>query len=196
MNCIKLSWAHYGFVLAFPKNCFACSSNVPSSFRKSRKTLNRRGYCLFVSGAFRAYKNMAKGSCCSSITVNYFHIILYLGLNKASRLEWAGSDSNQRPPPCQGGILTRLDHRPLYLIWNFQWPKYIFADKVKTTFNWNSSSPFKYLKRILDAIKQLSDQFHAIITSTIQLGKKPPGISYLPHKFYSLQKVANWRLKL
>ena len=28
--------------------------------------------------------------------------------------EWAGSDSNQRPPPCQGGILTRLDHRPLY----------------------------------------------------------------------------------
>ncbi len=25
---------------------------------------------------------------------------------------WAGSDSNQRPPPCQGGILTRLDHRP------------------------------------------------------------------------------------
>ena len=26
--------------------------------------------------------------------------------------EWAGSDSNQRPPPCQGGILTRLDHRP------------------------------------------------------------------------------------
>ena len=28
--------------------------------------------------------------------------------------QWAGSDSNQRPPPCQGGILTRLDHRPLY----------------------------------------------------------------------------------
>jgi hypothetical protein len=26
--------------------------------------------------------------------------------------KWAGSDSNQRPPPCQGGILTRLDHRP------------------------------------------------------------------------------------
>ncbi len=26
--------------------------------------------------------------------------------------EWAESDSNQRPPPCQGGILTRLDHRP------------------------------------------------------------------------------------
>ena len=26
--------------------------------------------------------------------------------------EWAGSELNQRPPPCQGGILTRLDHRP------------------------------------------------------------------------------------
>ena len=25
---------------------------------------------------------------------------------------WAGSDLNQRPPPCQGGILTKLDHRP------------------------------------------------------------------------------------
>jgi hypothetical protein len=25
---------------------------------------------------------------------------------------WAGSELNQRPPPCQGGILTRLDHRP------------------------------------------------------------------------------------
>jgi hypothetical protein len=26
--------------------------------------------------------------------------------------KWAGSDLNQRPPPCQGGILTKLDHRP------------------------------------------------------------------------------------
>jgi hypothetical protein len=29
-----------------------------------------------------------------------------------TKAKWAGSDSNQRPPPCQGGILTRLDHRP------------------------------------------------------------------------------------
>lgn len=28
------------------------------------------------------------------------------------RKRWAGSELNQRPPPCQGGILTRLDHRP------------------------------------------------------------------------------------
>ena len=27
--------------------------------------------------------------------------------------KWAGRDSNTRPPPCQGGILTRLDHRPM-----------------------------------------------------------------------------------
>ena len=26
--------------------------------------------------------------------------------------EWAGRDLNPRPPPCQGGILTKLDHRP------------------------------------------------------------------------------------
>ena len=26
--------------------------------------------------------------------------------------EWAEGDSNPRSPPCQGGILTRLDHRP------------------------------------------------------------------------------------
>ena len=43
--------------------------------------------------------------------------------------KWAGSDSNQRPPPCQGGILTRLDHRPFILIFIFTlWPTYIFAD--------------------------------------------------------------------
>jgi hypothetical protein len=28
--------------------------------------------------------------------------------------EWAGRDLNPRPPPCQGGILTKLDHRPLH----------------------------------------------------------------------------------
>ena len=26
---------------------------------------------------------------------------------------WAGRDLNPRFPPCQGGVLTRLDHRPL-----------------------------------------------------------------------------------
>lgn len=44
--------------------------------------------------------------------------ITHENLNKSSKNDlisiWAGSDSNQRPPPCQGGILTRLDHRPLY----------------------------------------------------------------------------------
>jgi hypothetical protein len=43
--------------------------------------------------------------------------------------KWAGSDSNQRPPPCQGGILTRLDHRPFILIFILTLrPTYIFAD--------------------------------------------------------------------
>ncbi len=32
--------------------------------------------------------------------------------NERKEEEWAGSELNQRPPPCQGGILTRLDHRP------------------------------------------------------------------------------------
>ncbi len=31
----------------------------------------------------------------------------------AQKTKWAGSDLNQRPPPCQGGILTKLDHRPI-----------------------------------------------------------------------------------
>ena len=31
---------------------------------------------------------------------------------RLDKKKWAGSDSNQRSPPCQGGILTRLDHRP------------------------------------------------------------------------------------
>jgi hypothetical protein len=43
--------------------------------------------------------------------------------------KWAGSDLNQRPPPCQGGILTKLDHRPV--IWIIRLllngAKYLFA---------------------------------------------------------------------
>ena len=33
--------------------------------------------------------------------------------NEIKNTKWAGSDLNQRPPPCQGGILTKLDHRPI-----------------------------------------------------------------------------------
>ncbi len=29
---------------------------------------------------------------------------------------WAESDSNQRTPPRQGGILTKLDHRPSIIL--------------------------------------------------------------------------------
>ncbi len=31
---------------------------------------------------------------------------------KKKEKKWAGGDLNSGPPPCQGGILTRLDHRP------------------------------------------------------------------------------------
>jgi hypothetical protein len=31
---------------------------------------------------------------------------------RIKRSKWAGRDLNPRSPPCQGGILTRLDHRP------------------------------------------------------------------------------------
>ena len=30
-----------------------------------------------------------------------------------SQIWWAGRDLNPRTPPCQGGILTKLDHRPV-----------------------------------------------------------------------------------
>jgi hypothetical protein len=30
----------------------------------------------------------------------------------AAKVWWAGRDLNPRTPPCQGGILTKLDHRP------------------------------------------------------------------------------------
>jgi hypothetical protein len=32
--------------------------------------------------------------------------------NEEKEKKWAGQDLNSRSPPCQGGILTRLDHRP------------------------------------------------------------------------------------
>jgi hypothetical protein len=31
------------------------------------------------------------------------------------KIWWAGRDLNPRTPPCQGGILTKLDHRPVYI---------------------------------------------------------------------------------
>jgi hypothetical protein len=36
----------------------------------------------------------------------------YGAKDKRKEKKWAGGDSNSGPPPCQGGILTRLDHRP------------------------------------------------------------------------------------
>jgi hypothetical protein len=50
------------------------SSSGPSNFRKSTNILKRRGYCLFVSGAFRAYENAAIGFC-SSIIAKYLFTI-------------------------------------------------------------------------------------------------------------------------
>src|SRR5918992_1541358 len=36
----------------------------------------------------------------------------YEVVDKKKERKWAGQDLNSRSPPCQGGILTRLDHRP------------------------------------------------------------------------------------
>jgi hypothetical protein len=33
-------------------------------------------------------------------------------VQNGEKIEWADRDSNSRSPPCQGGIITRLDHRP------------------------------------------------------------------------------------
>ena len=33
----------------------------------------------------------------------------------SAQIWWAGRDLNPRTPPCQGGILTKLDHRPVYI---------------------------------------------------------------------------------
>jgi hypothetical protein len=35
-----------------------------------------------------------------------------LTIENCAQKEWAGRDLNPRTPPCQGGILTKLDHRP------------------------------------------------------------------------------------
>jgi hypothetical protein len=33
---------------------------------------------------------------------------------------WAGRDLNPRFPPCQGGVLTRLDHRPAVCVGTYR----------------------------------------------------------------------------
>jgi hypothetical protein len=36
-----------------------------------------------------------------------------LNFENCAQIWWAGRDLNPRTPPCQGGILTKLDHRPV-----------------------------------------------------------------------------------
>ena len=46
--------------------------------------------------------------------INGQDISTYTSNNKIqSQIGWAGRDLNPRTPPCQGGILTKLDHRPV-----------------------------------------------------------------------------------
>ena len=32
------------------------------------------------------------------------------------KIEWTGGDLNPRLPPCEGGVRTRLNHRPVFLL--------------------------------------------------------------------------------
>ena len=63
---------------------------------KSRSTLNRLGYRLLVSDAFRGYKKIDIGSC-SSVTNIHVQYPIILFLNKASGFMR------------RGGMLDRID---------------------------------------------------------------------------------------
>jgi hypothetical protein len=68
-------------------------------FKKSRNTFKLPGHCLFVSEAFRAYKNIDIASCYSIIVSGHTSYYYNVGLNKASRVIWAQGGLG---PVCKG----------------------------------------------------------------------------------------------
>ena len=48
-------------------------------FEKVKKNFKPTGILSLLSGSFSAYRNMAKGSCCTSVIANYLHMILWHG---------------------------------------------------------------------------------------------------------------------
>ena len=65
--------------------------------KKFKKTLNRRGYCLFDSADFRPYVNDTIGSNCSCSWVKEVTSAIYyqVGLNKGTRLIRARRDESE-----------------------------------------------------------------------------------------------------
>jgi hypothetical protein len=72
------------------RNFLACFTKGSSSLRKSRKTLALLGYCLFVSGAFRAKRKTDKGlsssiaSFFSNCVTSVFSLMIEFGLNNTT----------------------------------------------------------------------------------------------------------------
>jgi hypothetical protein len=66
--------------------------------------LNLFGYCLLLSGAFRAYVNTVSGSLANDSNSMYNIRVYKAGPNKGTTLVWAGRDLNPRTPPCQGNF--------------------------------------------------------------------------------------------
>jgi hypothetical protein len=85
--------------IARPKNCGTCGAqNIVEIFKVLLKAILN-----------------SHGQTWQEIEANQTHLgeIIMKINGKTSLSKWAGSDLNQRTPPCQGGILTKLDHRPL-----------------------------------------------------------------------------------
>ena len=83
---------------------------IKSDIRRKIKIFNEFEMPLLVKSGFitaTANCNNVTTNCNTNYQTNSSSI------ENCAQIEWAGRDLNPRTPPCQGGILTKLDHRPL-----------------------------------------------------------------------------------
>jgi hypothetical protein len=88
--------------LSMSVSTISFNSNMALALAKLISTL----YTLNETKPFLSYASQFFSNAVSYI-IGETHI-------KALIQVWAGRDLNPRTPPCQGGILTKLDHRPFY----------------------------------------------------------------------------------
>ena len=88
---------------------------------KSAQQTNLRLTVLFGAklvgwGGFEPQEDSLRSSSKVQIHVPTQTPLAPLFVRRSRRQKWVGADLNRRPPPCQGGVITNLDHQPSSIV--------------------------------------------------------------------------------
>ena len=89
---------------------------IKSDIRKKIKTFTELEMPLLVEKGFFENSSLSKytQNLMTNPQINNQNLpINSSNIENCAQIWWAGRDLNPRTPPCQGGILTKLDHRPV-----------------------------------------------------------------------------------